>query len=404
MIINNPQLGPYYLNDGVTDFTPLPYTAGQTWQARATVPLVIRSHKEFLIALGTIVISTQAKDANVIAWSAPATTTGIPFTWDPADLSTIAGELYLSGQGGYVIDGLTLRDEFCIYSKNAIDFMRYVGGELLWAVRPLSCETGLLALNGVAEVYDRHVLLTKNDILLNDGNSLTSIVDGTVRRRIFDALNTSTYERSFLSVNEVDKEVWICIPERGSTYANLAVVYAWESDKVYLRDTVLDCVDACTGPKSSSMVTWAGVTTTWENSVKNWNTDKNSTFESTFILLNSTTGVYDALVNDQDVSTGLNTVLERLNVSLAGYDVSCTTVSIHPHITCPNSVLIRMGASLNPNAGIHWKQAQIFNPSTMRKLDIRTTGPFHSWRIESIGNTPFSLSGMDIVYETNGER
>jgi hypothetical protein len=152
------------------------------------------------------------------------------------------------------------------------------------------------------------------------------------------------------------------------------------------------------------MVTWAGVTTTWENSVKNWNTDKNSTFESTFILLNSTTGVYDALVNDQDVSTGLNTVLERLNVSLAGYGVSCTTVSIHPHITCPNSVLIRMGASLNPNAGIHWKQAQVFNPSTMRKLDIRTTGPFHSWRIESIGNTPFSLSGMDIVYETNGER
>ena len=71
---------------------------------------------------------------------------------------------------------------------------------------------------------------------------------------------------------------------------------------------------------------------------------------------------------------------------------------------CSGEVNIRMGASLSPKQGVQWKQAQVFNPSTMRKLDIRTTGPYHSWKIESVGNTPFTLSGMDIVYEVNGAR
>ena len=341
---------------------------------------------------------------NVVAWSAPATKTGIPFTWDPADLSTIAGELYLAGNGGYIIDGLTLRDEFCIYSKNAMDFMRYVGGELIWNVRPLSEETGLLTLNGVTEIYDRHVILTKNDIMINDGNTITSIIDRKVRRRVFGSINTVEYEKSFVTVNDLDKEVWICVPDTGYSYPNIAVVYAWEHDQVYFRETVPNCVDGVIGPKISAITTWGNVTDNWNTSTKAWNSDKNSSYDETFALFDNAVTVYNALDNNESINGGFNTVLERNAVSLGGYDVSCTTVSIFPHIRCSGEVNIRMGASLSPEQGVQWKQAQVFNPSTMRKLDIRTTGPYHSWRIESVGNTPFTLSGMDIVYEVNGAR
>lgn len=404
IVINNPQIGPYYLNDGVSVFTPLPYDATRSWQDISYSPLIIRSHKEFLISLGTIFTGTSIVDHNQISWSAPASETGIPFTWDAEDLSTIAGSLWLSGQGGYPIDGLTLRDEFCIYSKNSIDFMRYVGGDLIWNVRPLSCETGLLTLNGVAEVYDRHILLTKNDILINDGNSLTSIIDRKLRRRVFNAISYTSYERSFICLNDLDKEAWVCVPERGYSYPNLAVVYAWANNQVYLRDTISNCVDAHSGPKLSNISAWDSEPNTWEANPKNWNTDKDSTYDGTFSLFDNTNHVYDALVNDDTVATAFNTLLERLNVSLGGFGVVCTTISMHPHIVCAGPVLIQMGASLNPQAGIQWKQAITFDPATMRKIDIRTTGPFHNWRIQSIGNTPFLFSGMDIVYEINGER
>ena len=52
VIISNPQIGPYYLNDGVVKFTALPYDGTQSWQGKGISPYVIRSHKEFLIALG----------------------------------------------------------------------------------------------------------------------------------------------------------------------------------------------------------------------------------------------------------------------------------------------------------------------------------------------------------------
>ena len=112
-----------------------------------------------------------------------------------------------------------------------MDFMRYVGGELIWNVRPLSEETGLLTLNGVTEIYDRHVILTKNDIMINDGNTITSIIDRKVRRRVFGSINTVEYEKSFVTVNDLDKEVWICVPDTGYSYPNIAVVYAWEHDQ-----------------------------------------------------------------------------------------------------------------------------------------------------------------------------
>jgi len=86
IVINNPQIGPYYLNDGVSVATPLPYDATRSWQDIDHSPLIIRSHKEFLIALGNKAFVDGAIDHNQIGWSAPATETGIPFTWDPTDI------------------------------------------------------------------------------------------------------------------------------------------------------------------------------------------------------------------------------------------------------------------------------------------------------------------------------
>jgi hypothetical protein len=46
----------------------------------------------------------------------------------------------------------------------------------------------------------------------------------------------------------------------------------------------------------------------------------------------------------------------------------------------------------------------IFNPLTQRKVDIRSTGAMHAWRVSSIGLGKFSLSGLEIEYQVTGLR
>jgi hypothetical protein len=56
------------------------------------------------------------------------------------------------------------------------------------------------------------------------------------------------------------------------------------------------------------------------------------------------------------------------------------------------------------NDAVSWKPGQLFNANTQRKIDIRSTGKLHAWRISSITDTPFDIEGFDIEYTMNGLR
>jgi hypothetical protein len=183
-VCSNPQGYPQYWSPQSISqkLIDLPFSITQTWNAKGFRCKTIRAHKNFLFALG---MYEGINDyPNNYRWSTAADSNGIPFTWDETDLSGIAGTASILGNSGPIVDGLTLRDAFCIYSTDSITILDYVGLPYVWKARTLSSTIGLLTANCIAEVNGIHIFLSKTDICINDGNAIRSISDRRIRNKL----------------------------------------------------------------------------------------------------------------------------------------------------------------------------------------------------------------------------
>ena len=79
-------------------------------------------------------------------------------------------------------------------------------------------------------------------------------------------------------------------------------------------------------------------------------------------------------------------------------------VRIYPHISSSGDVSIQIGSQQFVGGSVNWEDPQIFNPDEQRKLDFRTTGELFCWRVSSIGNARFTISGIDFEYSNAGLR
>jgi hypothetical protein len=154
------------------------------------------------------------------------------------------------------------------------------------------------------------------------------------------------------------------------------------------------------GPTLLSSDTWDTALGTWGDQVNRWNYTSTSPFAYDVIATGSGTIKAMHASNTLDY----NTFLERIAFPMEG-QVQVTTLNrIYPHIRCDGTVLIQVGSKDAEAAPIRWGPKISFEPNIQRKVDVRTTGKLHCWRIESVGNYKFTASGMDIEYERNGVR
>lgn len=235
-IFNLPQHFPEYWSGNSGDkMKALPFSPTKTWKQMNYRAQVIRSHKDFLFALN---LTENGVDFPYsYRWSHPADINGLPFTWDEMDLSAIASKESVGGDYGVIVDGLSLRDSFCIYTERAIHILDYIGDEFVFRRRLLSASHGLIAVNCVVEAVGRHYFITENDIIVNDGNSLASLLTGRLKS-VFDNINQAYYKNSFVVVNPISTEIWFCIPETGWEYPSLAIVYNYVTETFATRKLI----------------------------------------------------------------------------------------------------------------------------------------------------------------------
>jgi hypothetical protein len=402
-IFNNKQHYPEYWSPQQVAqiLKPLNFKVGSTWQAMGYSADIIRSHKDFLFALnlsegGTILPSTYR-------WSHPADVNGLPYTWDETDLASIAGKASIGGDMGALIDGKTLRDAFVLYSERGINILNYVGGEFVWQRQVLSDNHGLLAKNCLAEANGIHYFLSDGDILSNDGNSIKSILNKQLKTRLTTNIDSTYYANSFALTNPITKEIWFCVPEVGNTLPNIAFIFNYVDGTTSIRNIPSTTTGLAFGVNLATPLLWSNISDTWDTSSRVWTYDPTSVFSKTVVSTNNVNSAIVSLELD-DNTTVQNTLLERLSFALEGQEVVTTTRSVYPHITCNESVSIQLGSQDYVGGAVRWKPEVLFDPKTMRKVDIRTTGKLLSWRIKSTGLLPFTLSGLDIEYVINGVR
>ena len=375
--------------------------SGQTWQAHGLSAKVVRSHKNFLFALNLQQSSTVL--ATSYRWSHPADINGLPYTWDETDLAAIAGIASVGGDMGDLVDGMTLRDNFMLYSQRGISSLSYVGGEFVWDRKVLTTSYGLLAKNCIVESKGYHYFLSDGDILKTDGNSFVSVLHNQMQTQLVNNIDPTYYMNSFAYANPITEEIWFCIPQANHTLPNIAFVINTQDDLVSMRSIPDTTTGINFGPNLQTPILWSNVLGGWNQNPKNWTYDPTSIFSRTIVSTNNVTSAIISLELD-DAETPQNTILERLSFPLEGQEVVTTTQSVFPHIVSQAAVLIQLGSQQFVAGPISWKAPVSFDPNTMRKVDIRTTGKLLSWRIYSTGTLPFTLTGLDIQYVVNGVR
>jgi len=411
VFFNHPDIGPLYLIIGSSNnFQDLPFTFGDPSQGIPPATFkdvdiyfdVIRSHKNFLFGLGLTEKGVSFGDS--YRWSHPADENGIPFTWDESDLSSLAGRASLGGDGGQIIDGLSMRDSFFIYSQDSIDFLSFTQGDFVWKRQRLSSIVGLLSKDCIVEIKGAHFLLVDGDIVKNDGTNITSIIHNRLQKRLNSRANEATLITSFALRNDAKKEIWFCLPESDSEIPSVAYVYNWRDDTWYIKDFQTPVVSGSSGIQPIDKVTWDEIDGTWENATRTWSSSKATSINDTLIASLSNGTLLEIDPSGDIDEDSFDTVLERTDYPLEGNRANNTVVRIYPHISSSGNVLIQVGSQQFTGDSVNWETAQEFDPSINRKLDFRTTGELFCWRISSIEKARFSISGIDVEYSNAGVR
>lgn len=376
----------------------LKFDATNTWRAKGYKCKVIRSHLNFLFALNLTEGATALP--NAYRWSHPADINGLPFSWDELDLSTIASKEMIDEE--YIIDGLSLRNEFCIYTNRGVHLLTYTGrSDVPFERRALSRTNNYLSIDNIAEVLGNHYILMNSDILLNDGSNVRSILHKQQKRFLENTISSESFRNSYVKYNPLTKEIWFFIVQSGFTYPNIAFIVNHVDGTISIRDIAGSKTHATFGPLQSSSVTWNSVTQTWDSQPGNWGSGYNS---GKIVGLDSAGTLKNLEPIARSGIGNYNTVVERTNLMFEDNDNVSTITRVWPNIKSTGNVLIEVGSHDSIGSAVRWKPGVLYNPNTQRKVDIRSTGALHSWRVSSINDSYFELNGLMFEFEDSGSR
>ena len=361
------------------------------WPANYTAK-VMRAFKYYLVAMniyggGTTLPAT-------VKWS-DAAAQGIPddgagTTWS-ATAENDSGELDLGATAEGINDGLALRDEMLICKAHSTYKLIYVGGVAVFGQRQFSATAGALAANCMAEYRGQMVTLADGDVWITDGQQMRSLVDRRVRRNLFSRLDVDNFTRSYVVAHPLKHEVWICIPETGATYPNLALVWNAETDKLSYRDingggSGIPHMAPGNISESGLAKTWTTITGTWATNTNKWS-DFNAAEP-----VNGLVGVEFDAPNLVLMDTGLtqdtgtiNSRLRREGLDFGDREAVKLVTEFWPRITGPAGIQvnIRLGTQDAPEDAISWGASSVYTLGTDKFINTRTRGRLISVEIQS---------------------
>lgn len=372
----------------------------------------MRSLKRYLVALD--VTKSATRYSNMIKWSHEAPTGGVPTSWDETDETLDAGEWTLSGEGGFLVDGFPLRDVLVLYKEYQTWLMTYVGGLDVFRFTKKFDTIGALSRRCAIEFFEgKQVVFTGDDIVLHDGQQAKSLLKDRSLTLILGTIDSSYYQRSFVTANYPKFEVWCCFPEIGNSLATKALVWNWQKDTIGVRD--LPSVSFIgSGIVSPSADTWAAAVGDWSTDTTVWG--DRSFDPSKRHLLMGLPGSTKFMQGDQTQQfngVSMTSYVERQGI---GYPIKSDgppdytnfkqIIDIYPHITGTDGGVVNVYLAplqrINdtPSYGV----ARPFTIGSSFNVDFSDlpSAPLHSIKFESTADIQWKLDGYDITLVNRG--
>ena len=365
------------------------------WQAGYSAKS-FRAYKNFIVALD--VTHAGGSFPNMVKWSESADSGSVPGSWDETDPTKNAGEVLIGDRAGRNVDCLPLGGDNIVYKEHSTYLMQFIGGQFIFSFREIFHTSGILTQNCVVEVENKHVVLTKQDIIMHDGRTIQSIGDNRIKRYIFDQLNTASFENSYVVHYPKDYEVWFCVPYGSATLPEEAVVWNYRHDKFGIRvlpgspHIARGNIDQVTAD-----LTWAADTENWDQDMTIWNQQYSKSAAEELVMLDGVklqqmnTGVIDD-------ATTINGYVEKRSLVVDPEAKNVTFVrAIIPYITAPAGkiVYITLGSQMYLTDPVAWGTEREFTVGAKDRLDYMIKGRYISiklrascdavWRVEEIG-------------------
>jgi len=377
---------------------PLNWDESNTWAAKNYKAASIRSFGQYLLAFDIYDGANHYPDM----WhnSHPADLGSLPRDWDSTRLDSLSNRASFGGEGGDNLDAYALRNAVAVYRANGISFLDYRPGtdSIKFSARHVTDVVRVPNVRSICEVKGSHFLMTHDDLLVHDGNSVTSIAHDTIRKQYARAFNLDHADSAFALLNTNTKEVWFCIG-RSALECDKAFVYSYRDQTWSIRD-LPNIQHAGLGPINSESRTFGTWNETFGTATGTFDQGRTLPTDKTVIGANGIRVLnLDTEVTDENVLMQI----ERSNIPLAGLGEVTTLVRAYPRIE-GGPVTIRLGSHDFINGAVRWQPPIDFNPGLQRSIDIRTTGSLHAYRIESNGTQRVRVAGLDLEFERAGRR
>lgn len=390
--------------DSTADFTEIFWDGATTWQAEGMSCGAIASHKNFLFAMNMTEGGTELP--YVVRWSDAADVGAMPSTWDETVPTNLAGKVALAAEGGKCLNGLSLRDSFIVYRESSVHAFDFVGGQYVFNQRMIASGIGALGRHSFCEYNNMHYFMSAGDIYETDGNSFSSILTNKARLLLIGTMNQKYAFRSFVFTVPVLGEIWFCFPS-GSELVNSAIVYNVESKAITTVD-LAPTYHAGAGFPSSSDKTWNDLVESWDNTFGSWYVSSAGKAISQAYFCTVEDGATKSRLGSINTvgfstSSDFETVFERASLPLTEDYESSTILEVYPHHSASSDIYFTIGTQNTPFDAIDWHDEQTV-ASGQRKIDVRATGKYFSYRFRSLGKEAWYLSGLTIRFEHDGLR
>jgi hypothetical protein len=374
---------------------------------------VMRAYKNFLIA-GNISRSSVAYP-NLVKWSHSADLGSEPSSWDITDPTLDAGEVGLAQTGGDILDMRVLRDINVLYRADSTWAMQSTGGSEIFRFWAIFETSGILGLNCVAEWFGRHFVVTQDDVIVHDGQTIISVADQKMRQHFFGDIDSTNYDRAFVVHHRREKEMWVCYPGSGSTFADRAWVWNYAENTWAHRDIpnathgaygVIDedALDVW-NPASGNDIAWGADTRPWN--YRTYDSQKNG------ILLSNASD--EQLFQGDDSNTAASATLSasitRLGLSMIGPEKTDLysrkhVRAIYPHVegTDGGIIKVRCGGQDAIDGAVTWADEKPYTIGTDYKVDFNVDARLIAVEFSSTRDIEWRLHGYQIDLEVSGDR
>lgn len=391
LVMNNGVDQPQFWGGNVANKLATLTAWNAAWRAAS-----VRPFKNYLVALD--VTKSGTRYPHMVKWSHAADPGTVPISWDEADPAKDAGEQDLAETPDLIVDQLPLGDLNVVYKERSMYSMQFIGQPYIWRFQRLPGDVGMLARGCAVATPQGHVVLAAGDVILHSGQGPQSLLTGRMRRWLFNNIDSTAYQRAFVTSNPAKNEVWICFPSVGATTCTQALVWNWADNTLGVRDLPNATYGAPGQIKYSAAASWNADTETWADDVTAWNQDDYSQADARLLLASTlpqielvdTTGSY----HGQPITA----MLERTGLALDDpYSVKLLR-AVYPRVDAitGTQLSIEVGASMDAERAPVWQPPVIYTVGSTLKADAFAQGRFLALRISSVGKQPWRVKSIDL--------